>query len=134
MPIDVTRSPDREEHTLAFAPVAWSNTVIPKPASLVESLSTELPYDPEKHFLIEWKVNDPSMTMHGFSGAATWTDNAIPKTELWAAKLFYGGMCTHYYSGIKLGRVIKASVVKTFLEEVFNPIQNSDERKKGSRL
>jgi hypothetical protein len=119
LPLDVSRSGDNEQRILGLTPMAWSSTVIPKPSSLVESYSAPLPYDPDKHVLVPWSVPDPDMGLYGFSGAAIWTDKAVGKGQLWSPKLLFAGMCTHYYPSAKLGRMIKASVMKAFLEEIM---------------
>jgi hypothetical protein len=59
------------------------------------------------------------MGLKGFSGAAAWTLTSIPSGELWTTKLLFAGMCTHYYREKGLGRMIKASMVLKFLEEVL---------------
>jgi hypothetical protein len=59
------------------------------------------------------------MTPHGFSGAATWVPPPLKDGELWWSKLRYAGMCTFYYRACKMERMIKASQVMKFLEEVL---------------
>jgi hypothetical protein len=121
VPVHIERTKEVEHHLLGLIPTIFSSMVIPKPNSLLESLTAELPYDPDRHFLISWDVDDEKLGMKGFSGAATWTDRPVKDKELWSPKLFLTGMVTHYYARIKVGRMIKASVLKKFLEEVFGP-------------
>lgn len=117
--VQVERTQERERHLLGLVPMVWTSVVIPKPDSLIEHYATEIPYDPNRHFLIDWTVEDKTLGMKGFSGAATWTDPAEEK--LWTPKLSLTGMATHYYPDIKVGRMTKASVLKEFLEEALGP-------------
>lgn len=117
--VHVDRTGNREHRLLGLMPRIWSNTVIAKPDSLVDAHDAEIPYDPDNHFLISWDVADPQMGMHGFSGAATWTDVPFSNRELWFPKLMMTGMCTHYYKLMRVGRMIRSSILKRFLQEAL---------------
>ena len=119
--VHIERTKEVEHHILGLIPALFSSAVIPKPTSLLESLFDEWPYNPERHFFISWDVDDEKLGMKGFSGVATWTERPIKDKELWSPKLSLTGMVTYYYAQIKVGRVIKASVLKKFLEELFGP-------------
>lgn len=116
--LHVERTENSEHHILGLVPMIWTSVVIPKPDSLIDPYSEESPYDPNRHFLVEWNVEDKTLGMKGFSGAATWTD---PDAKLWSPKLLLTGMVTRYYSNIKVGRMVRASVLKEFLEEALGP-------------
>jgi hypothetical protein len=119
LPLGIKQAGEREERTIGLTPTAWEGMVVPPPPPWEESYFIDYPYDSEKHFLTEWKPTDPHMGLKGFSGAAAWSLTSIPSGELWSTKLLFAGMCTHYYPGKKLGRMIRASVVVKFLEEAL---------------
>jgi hypothetical protein len=116
--VEVTRTGDREQRILGLSPLVWESKVTPKPSSLIESYSAENPFNAERHFLAPWNVTDQTMTPHGFSGAATWMLPQITK-GVWSSNLICAGMCTLYYPKHRIKRMIKASVVAKFLEEVL---------------
>jgi hypothetical protein len=117
--LGIERVGDQEQRTIGLTPTYWDGRVVPVPPRWEESSFSQYPYDPEKHFFTEWKPIDPNMGLKGFSGAAAWTPASVPTGKLWSPKLLFAGMCTHYYGKSGLGRMIKASVVLRFLEEIL---------------
>ena len=119
LPLGIEQIGEQEQRTIGLTPTIWDAKVVPPPSAWEESFLVNYPYDSGKHFLTEWKPTDPRMGLKGFSGAAAWTLVSVPSGELWSTKLLFAGMCTHYYRDKGLGRMIKASVVLKFLEEVL---------------
>ncbi len=107
----------KEEHILGLALTVWDGPVVEKPDSYVESYREKSPFDADRHFFAQWNPVDPKMKMNGFSGGAVWTEAPTAKDTVWSGKLIFAGMCTHQKE--KLARMIKASVVKKFLEEAL---------------
>jgi hypothetical protein len=76
-------------------------------------------FDADRHYLIPYD-HPKSKHPRGFSGAAAWWEPADPQ-QVWRPNFKFAGVATHCYERRNpiLERIVKASVVRQFLEEVL---------------
>jgi hypothetical protein len=100
----------KEERTIAIRPDLFSGEVYFKPNFLSND------YDPDRHYLVPY---DHPKRPEGFSGAAAWWENNQHK-QVWKADFKFAGICTCCYKNGTVEQIVKASVVRRFLSEVFS--------------
>jgi hypothetical protein len=105
---------DHEIRTEALAPAVWEAEVLAAPNALLEG------FDPENQYLVDHRKADADKdkTPHGYSGAAMWSLSPEPNL-VWHPVIVFSGVCTHYYRKRNIERVVKASTVVRFIDEVF---------------
>lgn len=76
-------------------------------------------FDPDRYYLVPY---DHPSSQHpgGFSGAAAWWESDKPLL-VWNPTFKFAGICTHCYKDGTIERIVKASAVRSFLEEVLGP-------------
>jgi hypothetical protein len=112
-------SDKRVEADLAVWPTTFSGEILPFPAT--EELKFRYPgLDEERHYLIPYTLPGVSEKARGFSGAAVWWESDEKQT-VWRPNFRFAGVCTHWYPKRSRVAVVKASVVRRFLAEVFGP-------------
>jgi hypothetical protein len=102
------------EKAVLLSPIAFSGDVLP--AAMGRYFSD---FDPDRHFLIPYEMAAEGKHPRGISGAAVW----IPSQErqvVWSARIRFAGICTSCYRDGSIEQVVKASVVREFLEETFS--------------
>lgn len=77
-------------------------------------------FDPELHYLIPFEDAAKGKQPHGYSGAGAWWESD-EKQVVWAPNFKFAGICTCCYKKGSVEQVVKASVVRRFVEEVFGP-------------
>ncbi|MGA2697604.1 MAG: hypothetical protein ABSE92_16185 [Terriglobales bacterium] len=102
----------KEERGIAIRPDLFSGEVFYYPNFLTDD------YAPEKHYLVPY---DHPKRPEGFSGAAAWWESDQHK-QIWKPDFKFAGVCTHEYKDGTIERLVKASVVRKFLEEVFGTV------------
>jgi hypothetical protein len=110
-------SPTRREVTVAIRPEIFSGEVIASPNFPTKDFVAD------RHYLVPYD-HPTSKHPSGFSGAAAWWEPAEPK-QVWRPNFKFAGVCTHCYENRNpiLERIVKASVVHKFLQEVLgNPV------------
>jgi hypothetical protein len=105
----VTR--DRREVQNALRPEIFSGQVMSGPNFLPKDL------DPDRHYLVPYK-HPTSQHPEGFSGAGAWWESDQPQI-VWKPNFKFAGICTHCYKDGAVERIVKASAVRRFLEEVL---------------
>ena len=80
-------------------------------------------FDPTKHYLIPYALAKQGKHPRGISGAAVWTE-VNQEQKIWVPKFEFAGICTSCYKNGTIGQIVKASVVRRFLVEVFGPNPN----------
>jgi hypothetical protein len=109
---------NKEERTLALRPEIFSGQVLPCPTEQERRFQTTS-YDPDRHYLVPYE-HPTSRHPRGFSGAAAWWESDAKKL-VWRANFKFAGICTSCYKNGTVEQVVKASVVRRFLTEVFGP-------------
>jgi hypothetical protein len=100
-----------------LTPVPFSAVVLPDPSA--DELRFKYPSCVlSKHYLIPYEQARQGMHPGGISGAAVWVE-AAEHTRLWAARFHFAGICTSCYRDGTIEQVVKASIVRRFLTEVF---------------
>jgi hypothetical protein len=108
----------REERTVALRPGLFSGRVLPQPTEQEQRFQITA-YDPDRHYLVPYEHRD-SKHPRGFSGAAMWWESD-QKQLVWKPSFRFAGVCTNCYKKGTVEQVVKASVVRRFLEEAFGP-------------
>jgi hypothetical protein len=106
---------NKEERLLAIRPDAFDGLVKLSPDFSAKA------FDPDLHYLIPFEDAAIGRDPHGYSGAATWWESDQHKI-VWHADFKFAGTCTHSYKDGSFERVVKASVVRRFIEEVFGSV------------
>jgi hypothetical protein len=106
------RSASLLRRTEALPPAVWEAKVIATPNALLDG------FDPKNHYLVDHRATNPDKTPHGYSGAAMWS--LFPELQIvWHPVIVFCGVCTHYYRKRNIERVVMASTVVRFIDEVF---------------
>jgi hypothetical protein len=77
-------------------------------------------FDPTRHYLTTYEPTEPGTHPGGISGAAVWIESK-EKQAVWAARLQFAGICTSCYRDGSIEQIVRASVVRQFLTDVFGP-------------
>jgi len=77
-------------------------------------------FDPARHYLTTYEPTESGTHPSGISGAAVWIESK-EKQAVWAARLQFAGVCTDCYRDGTVEQIIRASVVRQFLADVFGP-------------
>lgn len=112
-----TVSPTRDEVDLAVWPTTFSGQVLPFPSEN----DVKFQYDDlnaSSHYLITYNGAGVSKHPRGISGAAVWWESD-KKEIIWRPNFRFAGTATHCYKNGTIVRVVKASVVRRFLAELF---------------
>lgn len=110
-------SENRLEVDLAVWPTTFSGEVLPFPPP--DELRFRYPdLDIERHYLIPYELPGISQKAGGISGAAVWWESD-EKQIIWRPNFKFAGICTHWYPKRARVAVVKASVVRRFLTELF---------------
>lgn len=108
-----TVSPTRDEIDIAVWPTTFSTSVLPFPNKVTDDLNRDT------HYLISYDGAGVSKHPGGVSGAAVWWESD-KKEIIWRPNFRFAGTVTHCYKKGAILRVVKASVVRRFLAELFN--------------
>jgi len=113
--VDSHAASTRREVTVAIRPDIFSGKVMSVPNFPTKD------FDSDRHYLIPY---DHPVSKHprGFSGAAAWWE-PTEQQQVWRPNFKFAGVATHFYEHRNpiLERIIKASAVRRFLEEVLGP-------------
>ncbi len=110
---------DKEELGVGLFPTVFSGKVLPLPSD--DELKFKVTsFEPSRHYLMPYEVAPVSQHPRGVSGAATWWQNA-EKMIIWRPSFRFAGTRVCSYKNGTVVQVVKASVVRRFLEEVFGP-------------
>ncbi len=104
----------KEEHDIALRPTVFSGEVLSGPTFLTND------YNADRHYLVPYEHHD-SKHPEGFSGAAAWWESDQPQ-KVWRPNLVFAGVCTSCYKDGAVEQIVRGSVVRRFLEEVFGRI------------
>ncbi len=107
---------EKEEIGIAVYPTVFNGKVLPQPSEHdLKFYITD--FDPNRHYLIPYACSG-SKHPRGVSGAAIWweTDQEM---LVWRPEFKFAGTCVCTYKNGTIIQVIKASVVRKFLKEMF---------------
>ena len=110
-------SPTRDEIDLAIWPTIFSGPVLPFPSEHEVKFHYD-DLDSNRHYLVPYDGANVSKDPHGFSGAAVWWESD-KKEMIWRPNFKFAGTTTHCHKKGSIVRVVKASVVRRFLAELF---------------
>ena len=109
-------SPTRDEVDVAVWPTTFSGQVLPFPS--VDEVKFHYDgLDSNRHYLMRYDGAGVSEQPHGVSGAAVWWES--DKKEIIWRPSWFAGTATHCHKKGAVVRVVKASVVRRFLAELF---------------
>lgn len=111
-------SPTRDEVDLAVWPTIFSGVVLPFPSEDEVKFHYD-DLDSQRHYLIAYDGVGVSKHPGGVSGAAVWWESD-KKEIIWRPNFKFAGTATHCHKKGLIVRVVKASVVRRFLVELFN--------------
>jgi hypothetical protein len=101
------------QKAVLLAPFAFGGAV------LASSTGTNFrDFDSNRHYLIPYDAAAHGQHPKGISGAAVWLQ-CDDKQIVWTAKFNFAGICTSAYRNRSIEQIVKASVVRRFLNEVF---------------
>ena len=108
----------KEERDIALRPEIFCGTVLPQPTK--HELTFQITaYNADLHYLVPY-AHPVSRHPLGFSGAAMWWESD-QKQIIWKPSFKFAGVCTCCYKKGAVEQVVRASVVRRFLKEVFGP-------------
>jgi hypothetical protein len=107
-------STTRREISNALRPEIFSGQVMSGPNFAAQG------YDPDRHYLVPY-CHKTSEHPGGFSGAGAWWESDQPQI-VWKPNFKFAGICTHCYKDGTIERIVRASTVRNFLEEVLGPV------------
>jgi|SRR5271166_479456 len=111
--------PNKEEVDVGLIPTVFSGSVLPEPTE--EELKFKITaFEASRHYLMPYNAAPMSEHPRGVSGAAAWWEPSGKET-IWRPRLDFAGICVCTYKKGEVVQVVKASVVRQFLEEVFGP-------------
>jgi hypothetical protein len=109
--------PSRDEVDVAVWPTTFSSSVLAFPSP--DEVKFHYDHlDPDLHYVMPY--DGAGVTKHpaGVSGAAVWWKNN-KKEMIWRPDFRFAGTATHCHKKGSIVRVVKASVVRRFLDELF---------------
>jgi len=108
---------EKREVTLALYPTVISARVLPPPTG--DELKFQITsFDQHSHYLVPFDGGPDGNRPQGISGAAMWWESD-QKQLIWRPDFRFAGICVCSYKRGAVVQVVKASVVRRFLEEVF---------------
>ncbi len=93
----------------------WTTEVVNPPTNFKIAYTDSSPFDPDSHYLTTW-VAPANLKPSGFSGTGLWKVSQS-SSPLLKFDLEFAGVPTHFYAQYSMERVIKASVVREFLQQ-----------------
>jgi hypothetical protein len=107
----------RVEADLAVWPTTFGGSVTPFPSGDEVKFYYD-GLDPDRHYVIPYDGAGVSEHPGGISGAAVWWESD-EKLLIWRPNFKFAGTCTHCHKQGTRVRVVKASMVRRFLVELF---------------
>lgn len=110
---------NKEERTVALYSTVFSGPVLPLPTE--DELRFKITaFDGDRHYLVPYEDAAKGKHPRGISGAAMWWESD-EKQIIWRPNFKFAGVCAVCYKRGTVVQVVKASVVRRFLEEIFGP-------------
>jgi hypothetical protein len=78
-------------------------------------------FDPAHHYLVPFEGAANGRSPKGFSGSGVWLEHD-EKQIIWTPKFKFAGICVASYKSGSVLQIVKASIVRTFLQEVFGTL------------
>ena len=112
VPWEVFMVGNKEERTVAIYPGTFDGIVTYFPTFLPRQ------FDPERHYLVPFAQANEGKHPEGYSGGGAWWESDQPKL-IWRPNYKFAGICTSCYKDGAFEQIVKASVVRRFVEEVL---------------
>jgi hypothetical protein len=100
---------------IVLSPIPFTGTVLPDSTGRYFG-----GFDPARHYLSTYEPTESGTHPSGISGAAVWIESK-EKKAVWSPRLKFAGVCTSCYQNGTVEQMVKASVVRQFLADVFGP-------------
>jgi hypothetical protein len=113
--VDRRRVGSELRRSIVLSPVGFNGLVQPSASGRYFG-----DFDPQRDFLIPYEHGRDGRHPKGISGAAVWVQSNDVH-QVWAARYRFAGICTSSYRDGTVEQIVKASVVRQFLAEVFGP-------------
>ena len=108
---------ERDEWTIAVYPSLFSASVLPHPTE--NDLKYKITaFNQDRHFLVPLDGAATGKRPHGISGAAVWWESDQMRA-IWRPDFKFAGVCVCCYNRGAVLQIVRASVVRRFLQEVF---------------
>jgi hypothetical protein len=114
IPWEIRMIGNKEERQLAVYPGLFDGAVTLSPKFITND------FDPDIHYLIPFEEAAKGKHPRGYSGAAAWWESDQQQL-VWRPNFKFAGICTSCYKNGSIEQVVKASVVRRFVEEVLGP-------------
>ncbi len=101
---------------IVLCPIPFTGTVLPDATGRYFGA-----FDPTRHYLTTYKPTEEDTHPGGISGAAVWIESK-EKQAVWTPRLMFAGICTSCYRDGTIEQIVKASVVRQFLTDVFGEL------------
>jgi hypothetical protein len=101
------------QESVVLSPTPFTGTVLPDATGRHFNK-----FDPARHYLTTYEPIEARTHPSGISGAAVWSESDAPQV-VWAARLRFAGICTSCYRDGSVEQIVRASVVRQFLTDVF---------------
>jgi hypothetical protein len=101
---------------IILSPTPFTGTVLPDASGRYLR-----DFDPARHYLTTYEATEQGTHPRGISGAAVWIESK-EKQIVWAARLKFAGICTSCYRDGTIEQIVRASVVRQFLTDVFGAL------------
>lgn len=103
------------EGNIVLSPIPFTGTVLPAATGRYFS-----GFDPARHYLTTYEPTEEGTHPGGISGAAVWIESK-EKQAVWTPRLKFAGVCTSCFQDGTVEQIVRASVVRQFLTDVFGP-------------
>jgi hypothetical protein len=105
------------EGNIVLSPIPFTGTVLPAARGRYFS-----GFDSARHYLTTYEPTEEGTHPGGISGAAVWVESREAHA-VWTPRLKFAGICTSCFEDGTVEQIVRASVVKQFLADVFEPQQ-----------
>jgi hypothetical protein len=105
------------QHAVVLTVTPISGVVLPCPTADERRFAITA-FDPDRHFLIPYEPATRGKSPQGISGAAVFVGSREERV-VWAPRFEFAGICTSCYKHGTVEQIVKASVARQFLREVF---------------
>ncbi len=110
---------NKEVRDIALYSSVFTADVLPLPSDDERKFKIT-DFDPVRHYLVPFHDAAKGRRPNGFSGSGVWLEYD-EKQIIWAPNFKFAGICLASYKGGSVLQVVKASVVRRFLQELFGP-------------
>lgn len=103
------------EGNIVLSPTPFTGTVLPAGRGRYFG-----GFDAARHYLTTYEPTEEGTHPGGISGAAVWIESRESQV-VWTPRLKFAGVCTSCFQDGTVEQIVRASVVRQFLTEIFGP-------------